>query len=157
MKKNVLVHRVVAQSRDDEAINLLFKNIDLIIENEEVVFDSPGFYSIKISGVCVEGLYVGRFQIRLGDMIKLWKQSQFWKDGGRYYFHAGGSPLSGVCFKSYWDSNAKKIVVSERTNGMFNMFKTVVDMSPERFECPDTDAYERICALISHISKQKAK
>lgn len=157
MKKNVLVYRVVAQSRDDETINLLFKNIDLIIQNEEVVFNSPGFYSIKISGVCVEGLYVGRFQIRLGDMIKLWKQSHFWKDGGRYYFHAGGSPLSGVCFKSYWDSNTKKIVLSERTNGMSDMFKSVVAVSDERFTKPDADAYKRVCALISHILKQKTK
>ena len=157
MKKNVLVYRVVAQPRDDKTIDLLFKNLDLIIKNKDVIFTNPSFYSIKISGVCIEGLYVGRFQIRLGDLIKLWDESECWKSDENYYFHAGGSPLSGVCLKSFWDKKADKMVISNRSNGFSYMFKTVVAMSPERFGCPDTDAYEKVQNMIQVLTKQKTK
>ena len=117
---------VAAQpASDKQTIDLLFNNIDKIIQNEKIINKNPDFYNITIPGVCVSGLYVGRQMICLGDLLRLWRDS-VWGADGRYYYNVGGTPLSGAAIKSYWDINKKCRVTTEIESGFTAFWRAAV-------------------------------
>ena len=96
-----IVMNVTREKKDEKGLEILFKNIDLIEQNKQKILNNPDLYGIYVAGAGVTGMYIGKTRLFLGDLIRLW-DNQIWKNEGRYYYHVGGSPLSGMSFCDYW-------------------------------------------------------
>lgn len=139
------LYSMARQVSDVESINLLFNNIDKVIQNEKFINENPDYYNIIIPGIYVSGLYVGRQMICLGDLLKLWHNS-VWCSDGRYYYNVGGTPLSGAAIKSYWDINKKCRGTTEIESGFTKFWREAVRViksprkMPDKNINPETDA-----------------
>ena len=102
----VLKTVVVAPTTDKGAVSCLFENLNLINANRDKIWGTPEFSNIQIPGLYVGGLYVGIYQIRLGDILKLWFNTQ-WHDGNRYYYNIIGTPLSGMNTAHWYNADTK--------------------------------------------------
>lgn len=79
---------------DKKALEALFNNLSLIIQNKNLILTTPEYYNIRISGVGVYPLYVQTLDLFIGDLLQLWEQTD-WKQGDEYFYYITGSPLSG--------------------------------------------------------------
>lgn len=102
----VLKTVVVAPTTDKGAVSCLFENLNLINANRDKIWGTPEFSNIQIPGLYVGGLYVGIYQIRLGDMLKLWFNTQ-WHEDNRYYYNIIGTPLSGMNTAHWYNADTK--------------------------------------------------
>ena len=91
------------EPQKNSEIELLSKNIELVLKNADQIVQNEDFNNIHVKGTGIDGLYVGHTDLSLGDLIRLW-QNNLWKDGEKYYYHLGGSPLSGMSFCSYFST-----------------------------------------------------
>lgn len=89
------------ESPDQKALTTLFDHIKLIWQNKERILKTPEFYRIHIPGTGISAMYVGNTRLFLGDLLLLWEKEP-WHSQDRYYYHVGGSPLSGMSFCKYW-------------------------------------------------------
>lgn len=112
----VLKTVVVAPTTDKGAISCLFENLNLINANRDKIWGTPEFSNIQIPGLYVGGLYVGMYQIRLGDMLTLWFNTQ-WHDGNRYYYNIIGTPLSGMNTAHWYNADTKTFESGRYNNG----------------------------------------
>lgn len=112
----VLKTVVVAPTNDNGAILCLFENLNLIKSNKEKIWATPEFNTIQISGVYVGGLYVGVYQIRLGDLIKLWDETE-WHNDNKYYYNIIGTPLSGMNTANWYDEKNNTFGSGTYSNG----------------------------------------
>ena len=101
---------VAAPAIDNGAINCLFENLNLITANRQKITGRPEFRDIKISGLYVAGLYVGRHDLSIGDILCLWNTPQ-WHARNRLYYNIIGSPLSGTN-NAHWYNADTHIVES---------------------------------------------
>ena len=117
-----MIHFTVSpkEPQHNPEIELLSKNIDLLLANARQIFQNESYSNIHVKGSGIDGLYIGHLNLSLGDLICLW-QKDLWKDGKKYYYHLGGSPLSGMSFCSYF-SDAK--IGCDKSNPSFGtLFK----------------------------------
>ena len=112
----VLKTVVVAPTNDNGAVSYLFENLDLIKSNKEKIWATPEFNAIQIPGVYVGGLYVGVYQIRLGDLIKLWDETE-WHNDNKYYYNIIGTPLSGMNTANWYDEKNNTFEAGTYSNG----------------------------------------
>lgn len=87
---------------ENEEIYMLFANIDLIMANADKILQNAAYRNIHIKGTGIDGMYIGHINLFLGDLIRLWSNGSPWQNEGKYYYHLGGSPLSGMSFCTYW-------------------------------------------------------
>ncbi len=113
---STLKHVVVAPTTDKGAISCLFENLNLINTNRDKIWGTPEFSNIQIPGLYVGGLYVGMYKIRLGDILKLWSDTQ-WHDGNRYYYNIIGTPLSGMNTTHWYNADTKTFESGRYNNG----------------------------------------
>lgn len=92
-----------APEEDTESLKILFQNIRLIEQHRETILKTPELYGINVEGTGITGMYIGHTHLYLGDLLKLWEK-KLWQTGQRYFYHVGGSPLSGMSFCRYWDA-----------------------------------------------------
>ena len=89
------------QNNDD--IHTLFTNIDLILANSEKILQNEEYRNICIKGTGIDGMwFLGHITLFLGDFITLWSNGSPWRNEQKFYYHLGGSPLSGMSFCTYW-------------------------------------------------------
>jgi len=84
-----------------EEIYVCFNNIDMILNNSEIILQNEQYKNIRIKGTGIDGIYIGHIDLLLGDLITLWNNAK-WRDDQKFYYHLGGSPLSGMSFCTYW-------------------------------------------------------
>ena len=106
----MLKYVMKATEPDKEELGRLFLNLDLILNNKERIMADADMRNILIRGVAIEGLYVGRTPITLGGLLTLWEQNG-WREENSFFYHAGGSPLSGMCIVDIWQADKKKYIV----------------------------------------------
>jgi len=85
-----------------EEIFALFNNIELIFSNSDKILQNKEYRNIRVKGTGVDGIYIGHVDLLLGDLITLWNNDSPWRDEQKFYYHLGGSPLSGRSFCTYW-------------------------------------------------------
>ena len=89
---------------DNEEIRQLFANIDLILANADKILQNEKYRNITVKGCGIDGIYIGHINLFLGDLISLWSNCSPWRNGQKFYYHLGGSPLSGMSFCTYWEN-----------------------------------------------------
>lgn len=112
-------------------IEILSKNIDLLLANAKQILQNEAYSNIHVKGSGIDGLYVGHIDLSLGDLIQLW-QNDLWKNGKKYYYHLGGSPLSGMSFCSYFSDAKSGCDKSMPSFGM--LFKPAANVLREKQE-----------------------
>lgn len=117
------------EPQQNEQIAILSENIDLVLANANKILKNEPYYYIHIKGAGIDGLYVGHTDLSLGDLIRLW-QNDMWKDGKKYYYHLGGSPLSGFSFCSYFSD--KKISCDKNSPSFGSLFKPAAALLSEQ-------------------------
>ena len=105
----------------NEEIELLSQNIDLILANADKIGKNEVYSHVHIKGSGIDGAYIGHTNLSLGNLIKLW-QNNSWKDGEKYYYHLGGSPLSGASFCTYFSK--QKICCDKNKPSFGELFKS---------------------------------
>ena len=90
----------IEPQRNDE-IARLFNNIDLIIRHKQQIMARAEYKNIRVKGTGIDGLFIGHLPLFLGDLVTLWEASP-WRTQNKFYYHLGGSPLSGMSFCTYW-------------------------------------------------------
>jgi hypothetical protein len=81
---------------------LLMENMDFLMENYEILIDTPDYYFSPVPGAWISSAFVSRSrgELFLGDLLTLWK-NDLWTSlcpecgDSVYLLNAGGSPLSG--------------------------------------------------------------
>ena len=107
---------VAAPAADKGAISCLFENLDLIIGNKAKILSHNKYKNIKIPGIFVGGLYVGMYNMLLGDILNIWDKTK-WHDGTKYYYNIIGTPLSGMNNCSWYDTETKSFEHGSYFNG----------------------------------------
>lgn len=156
---SVLKHIVTAPRADFESITQLFSNLNLILINQDKILSNEKFSHIYIPGMFVGGLYVGMHQLSLGDMLKLWENTE-WKTGVKYYFSIIGSPLSGRNTAQWYNSDTKKFEKGMFHNGKYGFmglgspaFKQLQLADPNRKNI--TPSTLSVSDLIKNLSHQR--
>ena len=106
----------VAPAADQGAISHLFNNLDLIIANKDKILSNESYRNINIQGIFVGGLYIGMYEMSLGDILYLWDKTQ-WHEDSRYYYNIIGTPLSGMNTAYWYDAKSKQIKSGTYYNG----------------------------------------
>ncbi len=99
----ITFHAAPKDPLDNEEIRTFFANIDLILANADKILQDEIYSNIRIKGTGIDGIYIGHIDLFLGDLIRLW-HNETWRKGQKYYYHLGGSPLSGMSFCTYWEN-----------------------------------------------------
>ena len=99
---------VSAPHTDQGAITCLFNNIDLIIANRDKILSRNEYKHIKIPGLYVGGLYVGMYDLLLGDILILWHTTK-WRTNHKYFYNIIGTPLSGMNTAHWYNAETHKI------------------------------------------------
>ena len=92
------------EPHDNEEIRALFANIDLVLANSNKILQNETYGNIRIKGTGIDGIYIGHNEMLLRDLITLWNNGSPWRNGQKFYYHLGGSPLSGMSFCTYWEN-----------------------------------------------------
>ena len=94
-------------AKPDEAntqdLETFFNNLDLINQYKQLIFDTPDYFNIRIAGCGVFPLYIQSIRLSIGELLKLWKETD-WKQDDKYFYCITGSPLSGGNSSKYWSS-----------------------------------------------------
>ena len=106
---------ITATEPDKMELGRLFLNLNLILNNKEKIMADADMRNIRIKGVAIEGLYIGSFPITLGGLLTLWERGG-WREEQMFFYHAGGSPLSGMCIVNAWQENKKEYIVDKHRN-----------------------------------------
>lgn len=95
-------------AKPDEAniqdLETFFNNFDLIQQHKEVIYANPEYYNIFIQGCGAFPLYVQPIRLSIGELLKLWDETN-WQQDGKYFYCITGSPLSGGNSSKYWSSD----------------------------------------------------
>lgn len=106
----------VAPAVDKSAISHLFNNLDLILDNKSKILFHKKYRRIKISGINISGLYLGTYDLFLGDLLKLWEKTE-WKTASRYYYSIIGTPLSDMNTSYWYNTDTKTFEQGTYFNG----------------------------------------
>ena len=98
----ITFHAAPIDSLKHEEVYTLFNNLDLILNNSDKILQNEAYRNIRVKGTGIDGIYIGHIDLLLGDLITLWNNDSPWRDGDKFYYHLGGSPLSGMSFCTYW-------------------------------------------------------
>ena len=88
---------------NNEAIQAFFDNFDLIQQHKEVIYANHEYYIIFIQGCGAFPLYTPPIKLSIGELLKLWDETE-WKQDDKYFYTIVGSPLSGGNSSKYWSS-----------------------------------------------------
>lgn len=86
---------------NDQDLEKFFNNFDLIQEHKQLIFDTPEYYNIRIAGLGCFPLYTPSIKLSIGELLKLWDETD-WKQDDKYFYCITGSPLSGGNSSKYW-------------------------------------------------------
>ena len=86
---------------NNEAIQAFFDNFDLIQQHKEEIYANPEYYNIFIQGCGAFPLYTPPIKLSIGELLKLWDETE-WKQDDKYFYTIVGSPLSGGNSSKYW-------------------------------------------------------
>lgn len=94
---------------DLKSIELLCRNVDLIFRHLDIVEKNPDWHDIHVEGLGTESNFVGRLDLLLGDLIRLWGDGTPWihvrDDESVLVYRAVGSVVSDYNFVYGWDRN----------------------------------------------------
>lgn len=88
---------------NNEAIQAFFNNFDLIQQHKEEIYANPEYFNILVVGLGCFPLYTPPIKLSIGELLKLWDETE-WKQDDKYFYTIVGSPLSGGNSSKYWSS-----------------------------------------------------
>lgn len=88
---------------NNEAIQAFFDNFDLIQQHKEEIYANPEYFKIRVAGSGCFPLYTPPIKLSIGELLKLWDETE-WKQDDKYFYCITGSPLSGGNSSKYWSS-----------------------------------------------------
>lgn len=92
---------VSADEPDTKNLEIFFANLDLIFKHQDLILHTPEYYDIHIRGTGCFALYMPTFPLLLGDLLRLWAETE-WRQDDKYFYCITGSPLSGRNSSKYW-------------------------------------------------------
>lgn len=114
-------------AKPDEAniqdLETFFNNFDLIQQHKEEIYANHEYSNIFIQGCGVFPLYVQPIRLSIGELLKLWDETE-WKQDDKYFYTIVGSPLSGGNSSKYWSSD--KGFGSMETKTFTNQLRTAL-------------------------------
>ncbi|MDD4556454.1 MAG: hypothetical protein PHE89_03895 [Alphaproteobacteria bacterium] len=156
---------VIAETPKQQHLELLFKHLDLILNNKEIIINTPEFYNVQIRGIGICAMYMGSTNIYLGDLLKLWNETEwlYADDNKKYYtYFIGGSPLTGNNKRKGWDIINKQFVEFSGKNFInlafpaWNLIKTGKIGYPKQMAVGISQKRNKsILSIISLIRKLK--
>ena len=109
-----------APCEDQDTLLVLFKSIDILLKNIELIKSVPENYYIEIKGAGVMGMYIGSFPLYLGDLLQLWNNPSAWSEKSenetKYIYHMGGFPTAGQCFLKMYNTKTCRTESEERSH-----------------------------------------
>lgn len=95
-------------AKPDEAntqdLETFFNNFYLIRQHKKEIYANHEYSNIFIQGCGVFPLYVQSIRLSIGELLKLWSETE-WKQDDKYFYCITGSPLSGGNSSKYWSSD----------------------------------------------------
>ena len=88
------------------------------MNNKQKILFHKEYKNIKIPGVFVGGLYVGMYEMSIGDLLILWDKTE-WHTGTCYYYNIIGTPLSGMNNACWYDIKTKRFETGSYFNGKY--------------------------------------
>ena len=114
-------------AKPDEAntqdLETFFNNFELIQQHKEEIYANPEYCNIYIQGCGAFPLYVQSIRLSIGELLKLWDETE-WKQDDKYFYTIVGSPLSGGNSSKYWSSD--KGFGSMETKTFTNQIRTAL-------------------------------
>ena len=99
------------EKADKKELQALFNNIQELMEENALNPDNKK-YDKHIKGMVVEGIYFGEYTLTVKQLLTIWSNN-IWRDGNKFYYRLGGSPLSGMSFWDCYDIKEKKFGTDE--------------------------------------------
>ena len=107
-------------AKPDEAntqdLETFFNNFELIQQHKDEIYANPEYCNIYIQGCGVFPLYVQSIRLSIGELLKLWDETE-WKQDDKYFYCITGSPLSGSNSSKYWSKEDDFSYTSTKTFG----------------------------------------
>lgn len=114
-------------AKPDEAniqdLETFFNNFDIIQQHKEVIYANPEYFKIRVAGSGCFPLYTPPIKLSIGELLKLWDETE-WKQDDKYFYCITGSPLSGGNSSKYWSS--KKGFKSMETSVFTKQMRSVL-------------------------------
>ena len=89
---------------NNDDLQAFFDNFDLIQQHKEEIYANPEYFSIRVAGCGAFPLYTPPIKLSIGELLKLWVETD-WKQDSKYFYCITGSPLSGGNSSKYWSSD----------------------------------------------------
>lgn len=135
----IIFHAEPKEPLNNEEISTFFANIDLVMANADKILQNEVYRNIHIKGTGIDGIYLGHIDLFLGDLVRLWRNGSLWRNGEKFYYHLGGSPLSGMSFCTYWQDGKTGY---DRSNPSFGTL-----LKPASIVIKDIDEPDNMIAL----------
>jgi hypothetical protein len=109
------------------------ENLELILDNSELILNTPEYFFIRHTWALAGGAYVGAKYIPLGVLVMLWESGEWLSECQKcghktYIFCAGGSPLSGSHFYQAICTTCNVIVNREMESGLTMLMKPAFEL-----------------------------
>lgn len=80
-----------------------------MIKNRDKILKNPKYYNIYILDSYIAGLNIGTYNLRLGDLLRLYKDTVVWNQEDYYIYSIIGSPFSGFNSCKVWNKKKKRL------------------------------------------------
>ncbi len=92
---------VQADEPNKQDLEAFFTHLDIILKHQDFILNDSKYSNIYLKGCGVFALYIPTFSLFVGDLLRLWNETE-WKQGNKYFYAITGSPLSGSNSSKYW-------------------------------------------------------
>ena len=157
---SILTHELMIPTRDTRSLDLLFRNLEVLLSKRKAVLSNPNAYALCIPSTGIFALYVAYPRLYLGDFLRLWSESSNWYSDGQYTYAIYGSPLSGMnrCNGFNVKSGAFEAYEKESLNVLAHDAQKVVATRPFNLEdAPALDLRSRTAGGGVAAAKTVAK
>lgn len=134
---------------NNDDLQAFFNNFDLIQQHKEVIYTNLEYYNIFIKGCGVFALYMPPIRLSIGELLKLWDESE-WKMDDKYFYCITGSPLSGGNSSKYWSNEFRSMETGVFTKQMQSALWLLNTGSTEiKSRCTPADPPKRDVSVLT--------
>lgn len=143
----MLKYYAAAEEPNKDDLSVLFENLPFLYERLNEILNNPDYYYIRLQGCGVFALYAGTCRLYLGEMLQLWKDSE-WRSGDVYNYSIVGSPLSGSNQCQAWIKGKGFTTRRNPTfGGLGRPAWKLVNERPEDFQSSGLSINDLLCRL----------
>lgn len=127
------------------------ENLPFLYGYQTEIIENPDYYYISMTGCGVFALYGGSCRLYLGEMLILWKTSE-WRNGNIYNYNIVGSPLSGSNQCQAWIKDKGFITRRNQTfSGLSSPAWKLVSQRPDNYNNSKLSINDLLNRLYANI------